>query len=280
MTDRSVPALTRRTAMTLVGSAVAGIAVAGCAANNNRSAVTTSPRPPAPTPLGSKSPSATSAPTEPAVPVVPQTLSAPIRVRTKPVFTVHDILPNAPRNAVALTIDDGPDPLWTPRVLKVLARFDVKATFCMIGAQAHGRPWLTRAIADEGHALANHSYRHPMNLALLPPARIEQEVARTSEAIHDVTGVAPKLFRSPGGNWTPEILTTSARNGLIPIDWDVDPLDWSKPGVSHITAALLKAQPGDILLCHDGGGDRSETVAALEVVLPALKARGLEFISI
>ena len=280
MTDRSVPALTRRTVMTLVGSAVAGIAVAGCAANDYRSAVTTSPRPPAPTPLGSRSPSETSAPTEPAVPVVPQTLSAPIRVRTKPVFTVHDILPNAPRNAVALTIDDGPDPLWTPRVLKVLARFDVKATFCMIGAQAHGRPWLTRAIAGEGHALANHSYRHPMNLALLPPARIEQEVARTSEAIHDVTGVAPKLFRSPGGNWTPEVLTTSARNGLIPIDWDVDPLDWSKPGVPHITAALLKAEPGDILLCHDGGGDRSETVAALEVVLPALKARGLEFISI
>ncbi|MEO6822837.1 MAG: polysaccharide deacetylase family protein [Candidatus Nanopelagicales bacterium] len=211
---------------------------------------------------------------------MPQTLSAPISVRTKPVFKVHDILPNAPRNTVALTIDDGPSPLWTPRVLKVLERFDVKATFCMIGAQAHGRPWLARAISGEGHALANHSYRHPLDLDVLPPATIEHEVARASEAIHDATGVAPKLFRSPGGNWTPQVLTTAARNGLIPIDWDVDPMDWSRPGVPHITQALLKAQPGDILLCHDGGGDRSQTVAALEVVLPALKARGLEFISI
>jgi peptidoglycan/xylan/chitin deacetylase (PgdA/CDA1 family) len=212
--------------------------------------------------------------------VVPRTLSAPITVRAKPVFKVHDILPNAPRNAIALTIDDGPDPLWTPRVLNVLARFDVSATFCMIGAQAHGRPWLTRAIAGEGHALANHSYRHPLDLAVLPPATIEQEVARASEAIHDVTGVAPKLFRSPGGSWTPEVLTVSAQNGLIPIDWDVDPVDWSRPGVPHITEKLLKAKPGDILLCHDGGGDRSQTVAALQVVLPALRARGLEFIRI
>jgi peptidoglycan/xylan/chitin deacetylase (PgdA/CDA1 family) len=268
--------------MALVGSAVAGIAVAGCAANESRAAATTNPRPLPPTPLGSGSPSesATGVPTKPAVPVVPRTLSAPITVRAKPVFKVHDILPNAPRNAIALTIDDGPDPLWTPRVLNVLARFDVSATFCMIGAQAHGRPWLTRAIAGEGHALANHSYRHPLDLAVLPPATIEQEVARASEAIHDVTGVAPKLFRSPGGSWTPEVLTVSAQNGLIPIDWDVDPVDWSRPGVPHITEKLLKAKPGDILLCHDGGGDRSQTVAALQVVLPALRARGLEFIRI
>ncbi|HEV7194682.1 MAG TPA: polysaccharide deacetylase family protein [Pedococcus sp.] len=282
MVDRSVPALTRRTVMALVGSAVAGIAVAGCADNQSRAAVTTSPRPLPPTPLGSgsPSPSTTSAPTKPVVPVVPGTLSTPISVRTKPVFKVHDILPNAPRNAIALTIDDGPVPYWTPKVLNVLERFNVKATFCTIGAQVHGRPWLPRAIASEGHGLANHSYRHPLDLARLPPARIEQEVARASEAIHDATGVAPKLFRSPGGNWTTEVLTISARNGLLPIDWDIDPVDWSRPGVPHITEKLLKAKPGDILLCHDGGGDRSETVAALTVVLPALKARGLEFIRI
>lgn len=287
MTDPTQPALDRRTALTLVGSAVVGVTLAGCAATAGRQAAArTSPRPIAPTPSSAPSTSATPDPVRPTTTPTPsptqttRTLSKPLPVRRRPVYKVHDIVPNAPSNAIALTIDDGPVPYWTPKVLNVLQRFDVKATFCMIGAQVHGRPWLPRAIAAEGHGLANHTYRHPLSLDRMPPARIEIEVARCSEAIHDATGTVPTMFRSPGGNWTPEVLSTAARNGLIPIDWDVDPTDWSRPGVPHITETLLKAKPGDILLCHDGGGDRSQTVAALEVVLPALKARGLQFIRI
>lgn len=279
MTDPTPPALDRRTALTLVGSAVVGVTLAGCAATSGPPAARTSPRPGAPTPGHTPAP-ATSGPAQPTPTPTPHTLSKPVPVRAQPVYRVHDILPNAPKNAIALTIDDGPVPYWTPKVLSLLERYDVKATFCMIGAQVHGRPWLPRAIAAEGHGLANHSYRHPMHLAHLSPARIETEVARCSEAIHTATGTAPTLFRSPGGNWTPEVMTTVARNGLIPIDWDVDPNDWALPGVPHITQTLLKAKAGDILLCHDGGGDRSQTVAALAVVLPALKARGLQFIRI
>lgn len=278
MTEPTPSQLDRRTAIALVGTAVAGAALAGCSTPNNSTAIHTSPRPVAPSHSATPSPSASTRPTPPPPP--PQTLSKPVPVRTKPVYRVHDILPDAPPNAIALTIDDGPVPVWTPRVLNVLERFDVKATFCMIGAQVHGRPWLPRAIAAEGHGLANHSYRHPMHLAHLPLPRIEVEVARCSEAIHTATGTVPKFFRSPGGNWTPAVMSTVARNGLIPIDWDVDPDDWARPGVPHITQTLLKAKAGDILLCHDGGGDRSQTVAALETVLPALKARGLQFIRI
>ena len=88
------------------------------------------------------------------------------------------------------------------------------------------------------------------------------------------------MFRSPGGEWNEFVFQSCARMGQTPVDWDVDPQDWRRPGAAIIAQRLLAARPGDILLCHDGGGDRSETVKALQTTLPALRGRGLTFLTL
>ncbi len=203
-----------------------------------------------------------------------------IRAAHGPLFRVHDLIPHAPKRAVALTIDDGPDPKWTPRVLDLLAHHEVTATFCLIGVQVRKYPDLVRRIVDAGHQVADHTMHHPVNLCRLPQRRIDAEVGDAHRLIKDVSGVAPKLFRAPGGTWSRKLLRSVAKQGMLPLDWDVDPRDWSRPGARHITHALMRAKPGDILLCHDGGGDRSETLRALRTVIPRLKNRDLEFISL
>jgi peptidoglycan/xylan/chitin deacetylase (PgdA/CDA1 family) len=186
--------------------------------------------------------------------------------------------PGAAPNAIALTIDDGPDPAWTPAVLDELAANGVDATFSMIGRWVVAYPDLARRVAAAGHAICNHSMTHYIPFTSLSPDRIETEVAGTSTAILQATGSLPSVFRSPGGSWSPAVLASVASHGMHPIHWDVDPRDWQKPGTSVILNRLLAAQPGDIVLCHDGGGDRSETVAALRTAIPALRSRGLVFV--
>ena len=222
---------------------------------------------------------ATTTTTAVASPIPGVTLSA-VPPRTRPVFALHDYLPAAPANAVALTIDDGPDRPWTLKVLAILAEHNVKATFSLVGVHVYHEPDLVRQIVAAGHGVCNHSMTHPQPFASLPQAHIDAEIAGGLQAIHAVTGRVATLFRSPGGEWSPGVFATAARWGMTPIDWNVDPRDWARPGTTHITAKMLAAKPGDILLCHDGGGDRSETVTALRTVLPALLARGLQFVTL
>ncbi len=204
----------------------------------------------------------------------------PVLPRSSPVFYVHDYDPALPANAVALTIDDGPDEPWTPEVLALLSRYGIKATFSLIGREVVKQPDLVRLIVAEGHGVCNHSMTHPQPFATLPPAEIERQIAGCMDAIYDVIGVVPAVFRSPGGDWSPAVYDVAARYGMVPVDWSVDPRDFARPGSAYIVRKLLAARPGQILLCHDGGGNRSETVAALKVVLPVLKARGLQFVTL
>jgi peptidoglycan/xylan/chitin deacetylase (PgdA/CDA1 family) len=206
------------------------------------------------------------------------TLAVP--VQTKPVYQLRQLVPSAPPNAVALTIDDGPDPRYTPEVLAVLAQHRVSATFSVIGRQAVRFPALVQQILSHGHGLTNHSMNHPEPFATLPAVRVQSEIVGGLEAIYNATGFATSTFRSPGGDWSPAVFSLVAELGMMPIDWDVDPRDWARPGVAAITAKLLRAQPGEILLCHDGGGNRSETVTALRTVLPSLQARGITFVTL
>ncbi len=104
--------------------------------------------------------------------------------------------------------------------------------------------------------------------------RIVNEITRCQRAIEKVAKVTPQLFRAPGGAWSPFIFRAVAAYDLIPLDWDVDPMDWAMPGTRKIERAMLKGRPNDIVLCHDGGGNRSETVRALRKVLPDWKHRG------
>lgn len=202
-----------------------------------------------------------------------------------PVYDLEDFLKRAPGvhlppQSIMLTVDDGPHPEWTPKYLRLFEQYDVKATFSVIGTQIDANQNIVRAIASEGHTLANHTWSHDLALHLRPQARIQGEIARTNDAINRVTGVHPTIFRAPGGNWGPAIFDELARENLLPLAWDIDPRDWALPGVQAIQANMMQARPGDILLCHDGGGDRSQTFEALKTVIPALKSRGLNFVQI
>jgi peptidoglycan/xylan/chitin deacetylase (PgdA/CDA1 family) len=201
-------------------------------------------------------------------------------VAGRPGRHVRDILPAVSSNAIALTIDDGPDPLWTPQILDLLRRNGVRATFSLIGRQARAYPALVRGIVAEGHGVCNHSMTHPQPFGARTAAAIHQQIADAQSAITDAGGVAPVLFRAPGGDWSPEVLAAVAGLGLVPLGWDVDPRDWSRPGAATVTSRLLAARPGDILLCHDGGGNRAQTVESLRTVLPALSRRGLQFVTL
>ena len=206
-------------------------------------------------------------------------------VQPKPVFTLSDYrrmtgAPPFPADAIALTIDDGPHPVWTPKILRLLDHYNVPAMFCMIGNQVLGHEAVARTVTKAGHQLANHTWSHPTELAGKPRDLVRKEIDRAQAKISQTTGYAPKLFRSPGGDWSPTVLQEVAHAGLIPLDWSDDPRDWSRPGVPHIKSKLMAARPGQILLCHDGGGDRSQTYAALSAVIPALRAKGLRFVAL
>ncbi|MFK3985149.1 polysaccharide deacetylase family protein [Micromonospora sp. NPDC050397] len=184
-----------------------------------------------------------------------------------------------PGAGVALTIDDGPHPEWTPLMLDLLDRHQVRATFFLIGGRVRERPDLARRIVAAGHTLGNHSMSHPQPFAALSRQRMRDEISRTQSEIEDATGVSTRLFRAPGGNWSRSVLATTADLGLTPVDWTVNPSDWRSPGVPRITRSLSRGRAGQVLLCHDGGGDRSQTVEALETVLPRLLGRGLRFVT-
>ncbi len=179
--------------------------------------------------------------------------------------------------AIALTIDDGPDPVYTPQVLRLLHTYRVTATFSMIGINVAAYPHLARAVAEAGHRIANHTWTHA-DLARLPAVAVRSELARASDAIHAVTGVPPSLFRAPYGAWSPAVITHCEQMRMIPLDWSVDPRDWARPGVSSIVGNIMDhTRPGSIILEHDGGGNRSQTVAALRIVLPRLLHEGYHF---
>ncbi|WP_405428185.1 polysaccharide deacetylase family protein [Streptomyces erythrochromogenes] len=188
-------------------------------------------------------------------------------------------LAQGPGRDVAITIDDGPDPRWTPQVLEVLRKNHVKATFCMIGTKAQKYPELVRSVAADGHRLCNHSVDHDVTMDHKPVAYQKQQILAAKAMIEKAApGVPVGYYRAPGGAFTPDSRAIAAESGMRPLGWSVDPKDWSRPGLPAMITALegkLPQQP--TVLFHDGGGDRSETVAALKQYLPWLTAQGYHF---
>jgi peptidoglycan-N-acetylglucosamine deacetylase len=200
--------------------------------------------------------------------------AATVRVRTRPIYYVDELVANPPKHAIALTVDDGPDPEYTPKVLRLLDKHRMQASFCVVGAHADAYPKLIRDIARAGHVIVNHSYSHIQPFNHQTEKRVVAEITRTQRSIEKAAKLTPELFRAPGGAWSPFIFKAVAAYGLTPLDWDVDPLDWEMPGTKRIVRAMLHGRPNDIVICHDGGGDRIETVRALRKVLPTWKHRG------
>jgi peptidoglycan-N-acetylglucosamine deacetylase len=181
------------------------------------------------------------------------------------------------RKAIALTIDDGPSPVYTPQVLSLLHRYGITAAFSMIGVNVAAYPGVAREVADAGHMIVNHTQHHH-NLAFMRPAEVADEMDFATDAIHRATGRIPDMFRAPFGAWSPTVLQRCWRTGMTPLEWSVDPRDWARPGVTAIIQNIMgNTRTGSIILEHDGGGNRSQTVAALSVVLPRLLDAGYHF---
>lgn len=182
--------------------------------------------------------------------------------------------------AVALTFDDGPSPVDTPRLLALLRRYHVKATFCVIGVRVRAYPSLIRQIVADGHTLCDHSWSHKLNLGEESPAAIRADMLATINAIHAAAPGAPvRYFRAPGGNFTPTMVKIAKSLGMASLYWQVDPWDWNAArygtGVGmtdHIIGNIeTYVRPGSIVLSHDIS--RPNTYTAYQTLLPWLLRR-------
>ena len=181
----------------------------------------------------------------------------------------------APRRVVALTFDDGPAP-DTEAFVHMLARSGAVGTFFMIGDEiTAGYGPLLRQELRFGDALGDHTFTHP---DLLATPDVAGQLSRTVDVIRRLTRYTPCVFRPPYGYYDARVVATARRLGLSTVLWDVDPSDYTQPGVGAIVNRVLAAvRPGSIILSHDGGGQRAQTLAAYPIVIAALRRRGFGF---
>jgi peptidoglycan-N-acetylglucosamine deacetylase len=277
------PAVSRRVMLIASGGLMLGLGGAvGCASRPLAAAkldptptpgpgahTRTSPRP-TPKPSASGKVSKTGKPTPHPTPTPTDTIAP-----AHPVYYVDD----GPMT-IALTIDDGPSPIYTPQILQILEKYKITASFSMVGENVTYYPGVARDVADAGHVIVNHTWDHA-NLAALTESQTRAEIANASDAIHRAVGRTPTIFRAPYGAWSRTTLEYCASEKLMALDWSVDPRDWARPGVSKIVSNIMKnTATGSIILEHDGGGDRSETVAALKIAVPRLLDEGYHFRSV
>ena len=190
-----------------------------------------------------------------------------------------------PGRRIALTFDDGPDPRWTPRIAATLRRLGVPGTFFVVGSQVVRHPGVVRSLKAQGFELGNHTFTHS-DLAALPSWERMLQIGLTENAIAGTVAARPRLIRPPyssiPGAVTPRqqrVLEELARRGYVIALSDLDGEDWRRAGAAAIARAITpRGDKGGIVLLHDGGGDRSQTGAALEQVVPRLRARGFRFV--
>jgi len=190
---------------------------------------------------------------------------------------------------LALTYDDGPNDTYTLRLLEVLARHDVHATFFLIGRYIQQIPEIARQIAEAGHVVGNHTFTHPL-LTVKSAAGIREELSACRSALHDaISGnsqLVSNLFRPPFGGRRPAVLRVARELGLEPVMWNVTGYDWNAPPAAEIERKVAKQiRGGDVVLLHDGGhkemgADRSQTVLATDHLIARYKSEGYEFVTI
>ncbi len=182
------------------------------------------------------------------------------------------------RRVVALTFDDGPSP-YTATVLSILRRTKVPGTFFVLGGQISAYPNTMKAMLAGGHAIGNHSWNHP---SLAGGGGLAWSQLRgTSRRIRSATGYTPCVFRPPYGAVSGSLISIARQIGMNTVNWDVDPQDWARPGQGTIYRRIVNnVRPGSIVLMHDGGGPRGQTVGALPGVIANLKRRGYRFATV
>ncbi|WP_344306255.1 polysaccharide deacetylase family protein [Fodinicola feengrottensis] len=202
-----------------------------------------------------------------------------VAAHLKPASFVYEDTGSA---GIQLTFDDGPSPLWTPKVLQVLAKYHVHAIFCMVGFRVREHPELVRAVADAGHTLCNHTVEHDPSIGTWSVPDIRADLVENNELITAASGgVKPVYFRSPHGDFTPRIVEVAREVGLASLGWKVTATDWADPPPPawDIAANIHHhVRPGSIILFHDAGspGTHAQTVAALKLVLDDFQRRHLK----
>jgi peptidoglycan-N-acetylglucosamine deacetylase len=193
-------------------------------------------------------------------------------------------LPRGSRQ-IALTYDDGPNDPHTLRLLEVLARHDVHATFFLIGRYVQQRPEIAREIFQAGHVVGNHTFTHPL-LIFKSETEIHEEISQCRAALQDAIGQHSTLFRPPFGGRRPAVFRVARELGLKPVMWNVTGYDWNAPPAEVIERKVARrTHGGDVILLHDGGhkqlgADRSQTVIATDRMIARYKAEGYEFVTV
>jgi len=265
---------TPRGRLALAWPAVCLLVLAGCTSNGGAVAPTGTPTP---------SPSAAAQPPTPApAPSQVQLVGAPPR---RPVG-LFGALTTTGSSAIALTFDDGPDAVYTPKFLDLLKQMKVKATFCVVGKRAIQMPDLLRRIVAEGHTLCNHSYYHDLSLGQMIVAAMTKDLQDTTAAIQKaVPGYRVSYFRAPGGNFTQALVDVATSLGMRSMYWAVDPRDWDfatygtgAAMVNHIVSTVeAKAKPGAIILSHDLS--KPDTLTAYQQLIPWLLKKHFNLIA-
>jgi peptidoglycan-N-acetylglucosamine deacetylase len=181
---------------------------------------------------------------------------------------------------VALTFDDGPHPKYTGQILDLLNQYGAKATFFLVGEHAEKNPQVVYRMYGDGHEIANHTYTHPFTKSV---PKIMKEIKQTNDTLFSITGYSPNLFRPVEGQYTDQLVDEVVKEGykIVMWSWHQDTEDWKDPGVNKIVNKVLNGiEEGNIVLFHDGGGNREQTVKALEIILPELKEQGYKFITV
>jgi peptidoglycan/xylan/chitin deacetylase (PgdA/CDA1 family) len=186
---------------------------------------------------------------------------------------------------MALTYDDGPNPVHTPRLLEVLAKHNVRATFFLIGRHVEQHPEIVRDLVQAGHVVGNHTFTHPL-LTFKSEAEIRQELIQCRSALQETVGEPAELFRPPFGGRRLAVLRVARALGLEPVMWNVTGYDWSAPPAAVIERKVTKQiRGGDVILLHDGGhkqagADRSQTVIATDHLIARYKSEGYDFLTV
>ena len=184
------------------------------------------------------------------------------------------------KKQIALTFDDGPHPTLTPRILEILAQYDIPATFFMVGQNVLNYPEAARAVIEAGHEVGNHTFTHP-HISNLGEKAIFDEIGRCEDALEELCEYRPHLLRTPQGALTPSLEKCLKDDDYILILWSLDTRDWEHKSTAHLIRTVLEnVQAGDIILMHDFIGHNSKTPEALEKIIPALLAEGYEFVTV
>jgi len=186
---------------------------------------------------------------------------------------------------IYLTYDDGPNDPHTLKLLEVLAKYSVRATFFMIGRYVRQRPDIARAVAQAGHVIGNHTFTHPL-LIFKSAAQTRTQLADCHQALQDAVGEHSNLFRPPFGGRRPVTLRVARELGLQTVMWNVTGYDWNAPPAAVIERKVVRqVRGGDVILLHDGGhravgADRGQTVIATESLIRRYRDQGYEFVTV